>query len=144
MFLCCLLFMAALWNRAGHYIFPCVFFRSSFFFLFFSPDLRGRRLDVYPYFYTWCGPSANLECRSEMCCMRLAGNAGPKKLPEIRDLGTITQICRAISSHVRHVLTIWKKRVKQQYLLHMSSQYGELWPLAIGPCTNGWDRLAIV
>jgi len=22
--------------------------------------------------------SANLECRSEMCCARLAGNAGPK------------------------------------------------------------------
>jgi len=27
-----------------------------------------------------------------------------------------------------------KKLVKQQYLLHMSSQYGELRP------TNGWDR----
>jgi len=25
----------------------------------------------------------------------------------------------------------WKKLVKQQYLLHVSSQYGELWP------TNG-------
>ena len=32
-----------------------------------------------PYFDTWRGPSANLECRSEMCCTRLAGNAGPKK-----------------------------------------------------------------
>ena len=28
--------------------------------------------------YTWCGPSANLERRSEMCCTRLTGNAGPK------------------------------------------------------------------
>jgi len=28
-----------------------------------------------------------------------------------------------------------KKLVKQQYLLQMSLQYGELWP------TNGWDRL---
>jgi len=28
-----------------------------------------------------------------------------------------------------------KKLVKQQYLLHMSSQYGELRP------TSGWDRL---
>ena len=25
----------------------------------------------------------NLYCRSEICCMRLAGNAGPKKLPKI-------------------------------------------------------------
>ena len=29
---------------------------------------------------TWCGPSANLECMSEMCCTRLAGNAGRKKI----------------------------------------------------------------
>ena len=34
---------------------------------------------------------------------------------------------------LRHVSTIGKKLVKQQYLLHMSSQYGELWP------TNAWD-----
>jgi len=33
-------------------------------------------------------------------------------------------------------LTIFEKLVKQQYLLYMSSQYGELRP------TNGWDRLA--
>ena len=25
-----------------------------------------------PYFRTWCGLSANVECRSEMCCTRLA------------------------------------------------------------------------
>jgi len=53
----------------------------SFFLLllsfFSSPNLSGRRLDVYiAYFYTWCSPSANLECRSEVCCTRLAGNAG--------------------------------------------------------------------
>jgi len=33
-----------------------------------------------------------------------------------------------MSSQLRHVLTIGKKLVKQQYLLHMSPQYGELWP----------------
>jgi len=33
-----------------------------------------------PYFHTWCGLSANLECRSEMCCTRLAGNTGRKKI----------------------------------------------------------------
>jgi len=33
--------------------------------------------NVY-HFYTWCGPSANLECRSEMRCMRIAANAGCK------------------------------------------------------------------
>jgi len=54
----------------------------------------------------WWGPSANLGCRSETCCMRLAGNAGRKKSPKIRHLRTIAQLCRAISSQLRNVLTI--------------------------------------
>jgi len=33
-------------------------------------------------------------------------------------LGTIAQLCRPISSQLRHVSTIRKKLVKQQYLLH--------------------------
>jgi len=43
-----LLFMAALWNRAGHRIFV-LWFVSSFFLFFFlsSPNLSGRRLDLY-------------------------------------------------------------------------------------------------
>jgi len=41
-------FVAALWNRAGHYILPCDFYLSIFFFCLFSlPNLSGRRLDVY-------------------------------------------------------------------------------------------------
>jgi len=39
--------MAALCNRAGHYIFAMWFLLSSFFFFFSSPNLSGRRLDVY-------------------------------------------------------------------------------------------------
>jgi len=46
-----------------------------------------------------------------MCCARLTGNAGPKKSPKIRYLGTITQICRAISLQLRHVSTIGKKNL---------------------------------
>jgi len=51
-------------------------------------------------------------------------------------LGTIAQICLAISLYLRHASTIGKRLVKQQYLLQMSSQYGELWPI------NSWDPLA--
>ena len=36
--------MAALWNRAGHYIFILWFL--SIFFFFSSPNLNGRRMDV--------------------------------------------------------------------------------------------------
>ena len=82
---------------------------SSFFFS--SPNLSGRRLDIYhtSYFYTWCGLSANLECRSEMSCTWLAENTGCKNDSKNRHLGTIAQLCRAMSSQLRHVSTMGKK-----------------------------------
>ena len=43
---CTCIFMAALCNSAGHYIFA-LWFLSSIFCLFSSPNLSGRRLDVY-------------------------------------------------------------------------------------------------
>jgi len=55
-----------------------------------------------------------------------------EKSLKIHLLGTITQLCRAISSLLKHVDNR-KKAVKQQYLPHMSSQYGDLLP------ANGWD-----
>jgi len=61
-----------------------------------------------------------------------------KKLPEICHLGTTAQLCPAISSQLRHVWTIGKKLVKQQYLLDMPTQYGEL-PYAIILLFSGAD-----
>ena len=78
--------------------------------------------------------SANLRCRSETCCTLFAENIGCKKVAKNRHLGTIAQLCRAISLQLRHISTIGKKLVKQQYILHVVSQYGELRP------TSGWDR----
>jgi len=111
--------------HAGIIFLPCYFFLSSFSYS--SPNLSGRRLDVY-HTSTWRGPSANLECRSEMCCTRLAGNTGCKSDAKNRHLCTIAQHCRAISSQLRHASTIGKKLVKQQYLPHMPLQYGKLRP----------------
>jgi len=109
----------------------------SFYLLsFFIPRLISAAADwmstILPHM--WCGLSANIECRSEMCCSRLAGNIGRKNDAKNRHLRTIAQYCRAISSQLRHILTIGKKLVMQQYLPHMSLQYGEL------PPTSGWDR----
>jgi len=55
-----------------------------------------------PYFDTWCGFSANLECRSEMCCTPLAGNrpTGRKNIA-ICILRTVAQLCRA-NFHLAH------------------------------------------
>jgi len=66
--------------------------------------------------------------------MWLAENTGRKKSSKNRHLGTIAQLCRAMSSQLRHISTIGKKLVKQQYLLQMSPQYGKLRP------TSGWDQ----
>ena len=71
------LFMAALYNRAGHiYFHPMV---SSSFFLFFPHLISAVGDWMSTYFHTWCGLSVNLECRSETCCMRLAENTARKK-----------------------------------------------------------------
>jgi len=42
--------MAAPWNRAGHYIFALWFLSSIYLSFFSSPNLNGRRLDVYHTF----------------------------------------------------------------------------------------------
>ena len=67
-----------------------------------------------------------------MCCTRLAQNTERKISPKIRCLRTIAQLCRAISSQLRHGSTIGKKSLNANISSIMSSQYGELQP------TNGW------
>jgi len=103
--------MAVLCNRAGHYIF-------ALWFVMVALCNGGGHI----YFH------AVLECRSEMICTWLAENTGRKNDAKNSHLGTIPQLCRAISSQLRHASTIGKKIAKQQYLLHMSPQYGELRP----------------
>ena len=103
-----LVIMAALRSRCGHYIFPLWFLLLSIFLSSFFPRSQPSQIGCLPYFHTWCGLSANLGRRSETCCARLAGNTGRKKSPKICYLGTIAQLCRAISSQLRHVSTIGK------------------------------------
>ena len=131
----CWIVMVALWNRADHYIFILSFVLLSSFFLFSSPNLSRRRLDVchtstHSVALVWI-EDAGLKPAERS---RLAENTGRKIVAKNRHLGTIAQLCRAISSQRRHVSTIRKKIVKQQYVLHMSPQYGELRP------ASGWDR----
>jgi len=47
-------FIAALCNRAGHYIFaPWFLLLSSIYLSFSSPNLSGRRVDVYHSSILW-------------------------------------------------------------------------------------------
>jgi len=84
--------------QGGHHV-----VHQPTFLVTFSPRLVSAQRSqnwCLPYFNTWC---ANLECRSELCGTHLVGNAGPKNSQKNRHLGTIAQICRAISSQLRDV-----------------------------------------
>jgi len=75
--------------------------------------------------------SVNLGCRSETCCTWLAENTGRKNSASTHHRTTLSGYILATKAHIDNRK---KKLVKQQYLLQMSSRYGELWP------TSGWDR----
>jgi len=83
--------MAALCNRAGHYIFPCGFF---FYFLsiFSSPNLSRRRLDVYhTSTYVVALVRINDAGLKRAACGSLKVQDA-KKSPNIRHLGTVAQL----------------------------------------------------
>ena len=116
--------MVALYNRADHYILA-LWFLLSFFFS--SPNLSRRRLDVC-HTSTHGVPLVRIKNAGLKCTARGSLEMhDAKKSPKNRRLGTIAQLCRAISSQLRHLLTTGKI-FKQQYLLYMSTQYGELRP----------------
>jgi len=98
--------MAALCNRAGHYIFALWFLLLSFLFPRLISAVADWMSTILPHMVCL---SASLRCRSETCCTRLAKNTGRKKSPKIRHLGTVAQLCRAISSQLRHISAIAKK-----------------------------------
>jgi len=94
-------------SRCGHYILQ-LWFLSSFFLAYCQRSQSG----CLPYFHTWCGLSANLECMLEMCCTRLAENTGCQK---------------SLSVHHRTTLLGY---------IFTTEACIELQP------TNGWDSLA--
>ena len=101
-------------------IFFALWFLS--FILLFFPRLISAAADwmstILPHM-VWFGLSANLECRSEMCCMRLAENAGHKNRPKIRHLGAVAQFCGAISSQLRHASTVGKNLLNSNISPHV-------------------------
>jgi len=101
------------------YIFALWFLLSSSFFFFSSPNLSGRRLDVC---HTSTQGVALVRIEDAGLKRDARGsltNTGRKKSPKSRHLRTIVQLCRSMSSQLRHVSTIGKN-VKPQYFLHTS------------------------
>ena len=73
-----------------------------------------------------------------MCCVRLAGNAGPKNSPKIRHVGTIAQLCLAISSQIRHVSTIGRKLLNNNNFPTCPYNMVNFGPLAAEICWRVW------
>ena len=105
------LVMAALSNRTGccmqAILWFLLLFLSSSSTLFSSPNLSGHRLDVYHTSESGAGLvriyNAGLKCAA----------CGSLEIQDTknRHFGTIAQLCRAISSEIRHVSTIEEKLV---------------------------------
>jgi len=99
------LIMAALHSRCGHYIFCRGFY-------FFCPRLISAVADwmstILPHM-VW--PWGEFRMKVWNVLHTAPWKYGTQKN---RHLGTIAQLCRAISSQLRHVSTIGKKPVKQQ------------------------------
>ena len=96
--------MAALRSRCGQYILPCGFYLLFSFLAYFS----GRRLDVYHSSTHGVAlvriKNAGLKCAA-LGSLKMQD---PKKVAKNCHLGTIAQICRAISSELRHISTLGK------------------------------------
>jgi len=65
-----------------------------------------------------------------LCCTELAGNAGPQNRQKIRHLGTIAQVCRAISSKLRHISTIGRNLLSSNISSRCSHNVMNFGPLA--------------
>jgi len=131
------------YSRCGHYIFA-LWFLCKFFYLCFIPRLISAAADwmstilphmVLPY-------SANLECRSEMCCTRLAENTGRNNDAKNRHLRTIAQLCRAISSQLRHISRIGKNLLSSNTSPTCPYNMVNFGPLAAEIISLVWGTLA--
>jgi len=120
--------MAAVRSRCRHYIFA-LWFLSSFFYFFSSPNLSCRRLDLY---HTSTHDVHGLSVKLECMCLRCAARGSLK----IQDAKITPKFAICAPSHnllgyifaTKACIDNRKKLVKWQYLLHMSLQYGELRP----------------
>jgi len=100
--------LSFLWSPYGigqTIIFSCCdFYVSSCFFS--SPN--QPQIGCVPFFHTWCGLSANLRCKSETCCTRLAWKHRTQKSRQKSPSGHHRTTLSAISLQLRHISTIRK------------------------------------
>ena len=118
-----------------------------FFFLFFLAYSQQSQISavtdwmtiIHPHMMWPKWPQCKLECRSEMCCTRLAENTGCKKFAICAPSHNFVGLYLCNEGMQRQSE---KKLVKEQYLLHMSSHCGKLGQLAAEICWRVWGTPA--
>jgi len=85
----------------------------------------------------------NLECRSEICCTRLAADTGRKKVAKNRRLDSIAQLRRATSSQLRHASTIRKNLLSSNTSSTCSYNMVNFGPLVTEILSLVWGTPAI-
>jgi len=116
---------------------------SSIFFLSYFPRLILAVADwMSATLLHMVGLRASLRCRSETCCTRLAKNTNAKSRQN-RHLGTIAQLCRAISTQLRHIWTIGKNMLSSNIFsacphntVNFGPQTSEIGPVVWGTRAN--------
>jgi len=144
--LCKCLVITALRRDADIIFLPCgLFYLSLFFFLCSSFSLSRCRLDVY---YTSTHGvalvqilNAGLKCAA-CSSLKIQESTGCKKSPKIRHLGTVAQLCRAISSQVRHISTIGKKNLLNSNIPPRPYSMVNFVPLAAEIGSSDWSTPA--
>jgi len=119
---------------------PCIadadmIFLPCGFFFFFSPRLISADGDWKVYHTSTNGVALVqiLDAGLKTCCTQLAEIYRTQKLPKIRHLGSIAQLCRTISSQLRHVWQVEKNLLSSNISSIRPHNMANLWP------TSGWD-----
>jgi len=95
------------------------------------------------------GLTANLECMSEMCCTRLAGNTGQKKSPSVHHHTTLSGYIFATKARIHNFLkNLLNSNVSPtcpdnmvNFSLLAVGSVGEFWaPLQISVAFASWQR----
>jgi len=106
---------------------------SSFFFLllFSSPNLNRRRLDVYHTSTHGVALVRISDAGLKHAARSSLKIQDAKKLAKNRNLGTIAELCRAISSQLRHVSTIGKNLLSSNMSSRCPHNMVNCGPLAV-------------
>ena len=122
--------MATLWPL---YFTPWFLLSSSIYLSFFPRLFSAVAYWMSTIPHRWCGLNANLGCRSETCCTRLAENQDAKSRQKIA-LWAPSHNFVGLYFRNESMYRQSEKNSLNSSCMHMSSQYGEL------RSTSGWDR----